>query len=103
MAGQKSTLTLEPTDPDSVAVSCQSVESASRMAVVRVYTREGSVYTFPDMDAEAVKKVLPESGRLPTNSPSLSLVNVSVASLVIPFRVITEIYVNWERIWRAPG
>jgi hypothetical protein len=59
----------------------------------------GAQYVFPDMDGPAVKAVIPESGRILANQPSLMLTNVSLAVLLVPFRIIKTIHVGEELVW----
>jgi hypothetical protein len=70
---------------------------------VVVVTREGAKYAFPDMTLEDLKRVLPESGRIPEGMPALMMVNVSVSVLTIPLRIVKYIEVNGEKLWACPA
>lgn len=81
-----------------------------KLVKVVVTTKEGARYVFPDMSEDDMRKVLPESGRVLSNMPSLMMVNVSVAVLTIPFRIIKTIEVStdepgWsgEILWACPA
>lgn len=74
-----------------------------RLVEVVVTTKEGARYTFPDMSEDDMRKVLPESGRVLSNMPSLMMVNVSVAVLTIPFRIIKTVEVGGEVLWVCPA
>ncbi len=74
-----------------------------RLVEVVVTTKEGARYAFPDMSEDDMRKVLPESGRVLSNMPSLMMVNVSVAVLTIPFRIIKTVEVGGEVLWVCPA
>ena len=107
MAGPSSTSTPSQTvDPQGVAVSLGSND----LCTVHVTTHEGAEYVFPDMSLIQLKSVLPPSGRIMENMPSLMVVNVSLAVLSLPFRVIKRIEVKtrepgWdgEILWVCPA
>lgn len=105
MAGPSSTSTpSQPVDPKGVAVSL----GANDLCTVHVTTHEGAEYVFPDMSFSQLRGVLPESGRIRENMPSLMAVNVSMAVLSLPFRVIKRIEVktrgsNGEVLWDCPA
>lgn len=79
--------------------------SSETLRLVRVCTREGSQYLFPDMDVTALRRVLPESGRIPASCPSLTLVNASAALLTLPFRIVlrVELADDGEALWDCPA
>lgn len=85
-------------DPGSVALSFLGSPSDS-FGVVTVETVQGSVYTFPDMNVSKLKQVLPPMGRRLENMPCLVMVNASVSSLSVPFRIIGTIKVEDEVLW----
>ena len=58
---------------------------------VYITTLEGADYVFPDVNLSELLKVLPSTGRIPANAPTLTLVNVSAAVVSIPFRIIRSI------------
>ena len=58
---------------------------------VYIKTLEGADYTFPDVDLSELLRVLPSTGRIPANAPTLTLVNASSAVMSIPFRIIQSI------------
>lgn len=98
MDGQKSTNTPEPptaVDPEGVALSLEGT------SILRIVTSMDAVYTFPDINAEEVKRVLPESGRIPANQPSLMLLNASLATLLVPFRIVKEVTIDEELVWAS--
>lgn len=105
--GQSLTNTPNQTvSPDSVAVSLGSND----LCTVHVTTHEGAEYIFPDMSLGQLRGVMPESGRIPADMPSLMMVNISIAVLTMPFRVIKTVEVKtgepgWdgEILWASPA
>jgi hypothetical protein len=85
-------------DPEKVAVG-----GTNDLETVRVVTHLGAEYTFPDISASGVKAVMPESGRIPADSPSLMMLNVSGSVLVVPFRVVKEVRCGEEVLWVCPA
>jgi hypothetical protein len=70
----------------------------------------GAEYVFPDMVVDELKRVLPESGRIKEDMPSLMMMNASMAVLSLPFRIIKTIEVKtdepgWdgEILWACPA
>lgn len=106
MDGRSSVSTPSQTvNPQGVAVSL----GANDLCTVCVTTREGAKYLFPDMSLAQLRGVLPESGRIKEDMPSLMMVNVSLAVLSLPFRVIKTIEAKtkvpgWdgEVLWACP-
>ena len=68
---------------------------------VRIVYHTGAEYLFPHMNLSDVRKMLPEPGRIPTSTSCLSLVNVPIAAMSIPLRIINKIYLNDEEVWHA--
>ena len=66
---------------------------------VTLTTHLGAVYEVPDMTRAQIEQTLTEDWAL---GSSLTLVNVSQAVLVLPFRILASIAVNGELKWRAP-
>lgn len=87
-------------NPKTVAISDNN-PSAS-FGDVEVETKEGDKYKFPLMNITTLKQTLPETGRVPEDQPSLVMLNMSMASLVIPFRIISVIWAGEEGvIWES--
>ena len=70
------------------------------LVVVTIHTRLGETYRFPDMARREIERVIAEDWTLPTGM--FTLVNISQAVLVLPIRIIAEIFVGYERKWVAP-
>ena len=71
--------------------------------VVGIETHLGARYLFPDMDRTALSAVLPHASSTPPSAvTSLCLVNISEATLVVPFRIIKRMTTDGEEWWRAP-
>jgi len=86
-------------DPSKVGLGLASSDLIS----VEIETINGSIYTFPDMGLEVLRGVLPPSGRIPTEMPSLCLVNIHASALAVPYLVIKEIRVEKETLWQRPS
>ncbi len=99
MDGPKSTSSpeFEYADPSKIAIS-----EGADLVTVTVTTREGAIYSFPDMSRSSLKKVLPETGRKPTNQPALMLVNASTAVLSVPIRIVRRVSVGDDVLWESP-
>jgi hypothetical protein len=98
MDGPHSATTSPRVDPTGVALGLEG-----KRGTVRVLTKMGSEYTFPDMVVSELKRVLPEGGRIKEDMPSLMMMNASMAVLTIPFRIIKEIEVDkGEVLWACP-
>lgn len=89
MAGPQS---INTPDPSKIAIS--SAESTVNLGLVTITTTQGSAYTFADMDLDELRRVLPESGRVPQDQPTLTLMNVSIAVLSLPFRIVKSVRVG---------
>jgi hypothetical protein len=75
----------------------------SKLALLQLQTKSGATYVFPDMDVDAVKKILPEAGRLPAeDTSSLILTNITGAVLVVPLRVVACVLLDNEVVWASP-
>lgn len=70
-----------------------------RLATIEVATHHGDVYRLPAMDVAALESLLPKDGVLPDGTTSLSLVNASMAILLIPFRIVKTVSVDGEVWW----
>lgn len=69
------------------------------MKVCKITTRLGATYVFPDVGDEVE---IPIGAGFSDNSTSLTIVNISGACLVLPWRVIDTIVFGEETIWTAP-
>lgn len=70
------------------------------LCTVAIQTKFGDEYTFPAMDKKALGRVLPQGGnKLPANTPSLSMVNASMAVLSIPLQVVAKVLVDGQEWW----
>ena len=76
-------------DPEKFAIA--EHKETVNLGMVAIVTTQGSAYAFADMDLDELKRVLPESGRTLENQPTLTLLNVSVAVMSLPFRIIKTI------------
>lgn len=65
---------------------------------VSLTTSLGAKYMFPDMPKHVVETLLTENAFLQFGH--LSLVNQSMASLILPTRILEVIVVNGEERWR---
>ena len=103
MAGPKSTSTPDDApifaNPDKFALGLGGGVTAQ----VIITTKEGSRYEFADMPVEELKRVMPESGRILADQPSLALANVSFVVMTIPFRIIKTIHAGEELLWESPA
>ncbi len=86
MAGPLSTST---PDPDKIAIA--PAEETANLGLVSIVTTQGSAYVFADMDLSELRRVLPESGRIPEDQPTITLMNVSIAVLSLPFRIVKSV------------
>ncbi len=74
------------------------------LTVVKIETSMESVYEFPDMDSTVVESLFSERGiNTFANMGCISLVNISKACLVLPFRILEAIYVDGVERWRSPA
>jgi len=74
------------------------------LCTITVRTRLGDEYTFPAMDKKALSRVLPKgSNRLPTNTPTLAMVNASMAIMSIPFQIVSKVLVDGQEWWDCPA
>lgn len=71
------------------------------LVTVGIDTKLGAHYEFPDVDSRELRKVLPESGRMPEGQPTLSLINASMSILSVLFRIIKRITVDGKEVWRT--
>ena len=69
--------------------------------VVTITDKVGSHYEFPDVNVSELKRVLPESGRVPANAPCLTVINVAMAVLSVPLRNVERVCVGEEELWHA--
>ena len=84
-------------DPSKIALGIGSDQALCGTVVIE--TLDGEEYVFPNMNVTALKAVLPESGRRPESMPNLVMVNASVSTLMVPFRIIRRITVGAEVLW----
>jgi hypothetical protein len=82
-------------------VALPSFCEGASYGTVTITEKSGSEYVFPDVDILALRRVLPENGRVPENAPCLMLVNISMAVLSIPFRNVTKVVVGEEELWHV--
>ncbi len=61
----------------------------SKLQSVTITTKQGSVYSFPDVDMTEFKLAFKTS-----NLSSLTLVNASGAALVLPMRIVKQVTVT---------
>ena len=74
------------------------------LGTVSVQTKLGDTYMFPAMDKKALEKVVPRgSNRLPSGTPTLTMVNASLSVLSISFQVVEKILVDEEEWWVCPA
>jgi hypothetical protein len=74
------------------------------LCTVAIRTRLGDEYTFPAMDKKALGKVLPKgSNRIPANTPTLAMVNASMAVLSIPLQIVGKVTVDGQDWWDCPA
>ena len=78
---------------------------ASTLAAIEVTTRNGDVYSFPAMDKEELRKVLPIGKNEPPapSQSTLAMVNASFAVLSVPFRIIKTVSVDGDVWWDSPA
>lgn len=67
--------------------------------VCTIETRLGAVYQFPDIDD---KIEIPRGAGLNKALTNLTLVNISGACLVLPWRIIKSIKLDEEVVWTGP-
>jgi hypothetical protein len=91
----------EQQNPESVVISALQGEG-DKLGDVTVCTLQGDCYSFPNMNVTKLKAVLPEKGRRPSGMPCLVMVNMSMASLSVPFNIIERVSSNTEVLWHAP-
>lgn len=78
--------------------------AATQLAPVEIVTLSDERYVIPAMDVAVLQRVLPKgTNRIPPNTPSLALVNASMAVLCIPFRIVRQILVGGEEWWSCPS
>lgn len=68
---------------------------------VYIHDKLGSVYAFPDANVNELRRVLPESGRIPESAPCLMIINATVSVLSIPMRNIEKVVMDDEVLWHA--
>lgn len=66
-------------------------------------TRLEAKYTFPDMPRGELTRLLASDFSDAAKTGSLTLVNVSGAALVIPFRIVKKILIDGEERWVSPA
>ena len=78
-------------------------EEASVLVEITIITKLGAQYEFPDMELNTLRNALPPVGRIIEGAPSMSLINASLACLVIPFNIIQRIYnsQSGETYWES--
>lgn len=91
-----------PTSPDLPVVAALTIDS-SLLETVTVVTLQGAEYSYPDMDRKSVALALPPSGRIPESVTHLMLFNYSAAMLSVPFRIVREVRVGEEVLWKCPA
>jgi len=77
---------------------------ATDLVIVYVDTKDGAKYEFPNMGLSVLKNVIPPSGRVPRDQPSLILMNFSTSVLMVPFNIIEKISVfgnKREVLWES--
>jgi len=85
--------------------------SNAQLVTIRVTTKMGATYLFPDLELPALEKMCKymQDGVPMGASGQLSLVNASISLLSVPFRIIKTIEVTdpddesmWREWWKAP-
>lgn len=66
------------------------------LQTVVVETLEGDLYRFPSMPSDMIKTAARSKSPSVT---SLTLVNVSGATLVLPWRIVRRLVVGEEEVW----
>ncbi len=76
----------------------------TELCTVTIQTRFGDQYIFPAMDKKALGRVLPQgSNRIPANTPTLAMVNASMAVLSVPLQVVAKVLVDGKDWWDCPA
>jgi len=73
------------------------------LVTIRIYTTQGDEYLFPNVNLTMFKQGLPESGRINRSLPSLSVVNIHLAGLIVPFRIIEKVMAKGVELWVSPA
>jgi len=73
------------------------------LVTVRVYTKAGDEYAIPNVNLRMFEQGLPRSGRVDKNLPSMSVVNIHLAALIIPFRIIEKVMAKGVELWVSPA
>lgn len=87
--------------PDSKTAITQGIAD---LVIVYVDTKDGARYEFPSMGLSVLKNVLPESGRVPKDQPSLILMNFSFSILMVPFKIVDKVSILGEKrevLWES--
>jgi hypothetical protein len=79
----------------------------NKLVVVVVETLLGDVYIFPGVLLDELKRVLPQSGRIPEGQSTLVLTNSAPATLVMPLRSVKTICYkvdeeSLDELWHSP-
>lgn len=88
--------------PDLPVVAALTTDP-SLLETVTVVTKQGSEYCYPDMCRKSLEAALPPSGRIPESVTHLMLFNYSAAMLSVPFRIVREVRVGEEVLWKCPA
>lgn len=83
-------------------ISCVGESPKSSLCTVVIVDPDGLEYSIPLVNAEKVKRVLPESGRIPEGQTSLVIVNAMAAVVSIPLMCVKEVRLAGEVVWSAP-
>jgi len=75
----------------------------SGLVTIRIYTKAGDEYSIPNVNLRMLEQGLPKSGRIDRDLPSLSVVNIHLAALIIPFRIIDKVMAKGVELWVSPA
>lgn len=70
---------------------------ASDLTIVTVQTKEGSIYSFPDVPRSVLETVIRQQGW--NAAGSVILVNISSACLSLPARIVASLSYDGEVKW----
>jgi len=70
---------------------------------IRIYTAAGDEYSIPNVNLRMFEQLLPKSGRINKDLPSLSVVNVHLAVLIVLFHLIEKVMAKGVELWVSPA
>lgn len=95
-------MTTSPARREQPTVLAAVQTDGAQLVEVEIVTRQGARYVFPDMNADNLSSVLPPTGRVPDSISYLMLYNYSGAVVSIPIRIVEQVRVGEEVLWKAP-